>query len=140
MQATKKTNDLRNSAWKVHLHEECISTQLAMTFLSHPPATVDTLLASWAEYMASAGYEKEKARSRRVDPENAEMVQEKDRRMKLKLKVHSLRHQLRQMRSLGPGKDESKMNAKLRQKYQKWQSGDLENELHELSLQTGDAE
>ena len=57
--------------------------------------------------------------------------------MKLKIKVHSLRHQLRQMRSLGPGKDESKMNAKLREKYQKWMSGDLEKELHELTLQHG---
>ena len=36
----------RNGARKVHLHETCMSKQLALTFLQHPPAKVDTLLAS----------------------------------------------------------------------------------------------
>jgi hypothetical protein len=34
----------RNGAFKVYMHEACIHMQLAMTFLSHPPAAVNTLL------------------------------------------------------------------------------------------------
>ena len=121
----------RNGAWKVYLHDTCGSKQLALTFLQYPPAKVDTLLASWATYMKSDGYLREKARSRKVDPDNEKMVQEKALQVKLKVKVHSLRHGLRQVKARKAKADKEGWHA-LQKEQRK-----LEEQLQELTLLHG---
>ena len=46
----------RGQAFKVHVKDTCAHYPLAMAVLSHPPATVKTLLQSWATYLISPDY------------------------------------------------------------------------------------
>ena len=48
--------------------------------------------------MRSPEHGKEKARAQKIDPQDEETVKEKQQQVNLKIKVHSLRHQLRQMK------------------------------------------
>ena len=89
-----------NGAFKAFLQQECMNVQLALALLRHPTAMVDTLLESWAEYLESPQYLNEKARSQKLDKTNAEAVNEKRRHLKLKMRVHLLRHQVRQAKAL----------------------------------------
>ena len=100
------------------------------------------LLESWASYMTSSKYEKEKARSRKVDLENEEAVQEKKRQVTLKIKVHKLRHKVRQMAALDRkmyycGSGLAAMKEEQRQMYFKWKSGEMERELDALTNEHG---
>ncbi len=133
----KKARELVNGAFKAYLHQECVGQPLAMAFLSHPPAKVDTLLAHWAHYMNSSEYEKQRRRSRKVIGDNAADVQEKEEQMQVKIKVHALRHQLAQMRSFDKKKHTQARTGRQARKYQRWLSGDLQRELDALTLQHG---
>ena len=48
--------------------------------------------------MRSPEHAKEKARSRTIKPEDEEAVNQKKREVELKMQVHSLQHQLRQVK------------------------------------------
>ena len=93
----KEANRLRNRAFTAHVHQECISLQLAMTFLSHPPAA--TLLESQAKCKASPEYDREQKRLCKVIAEDQKIVQEKEHQVQLKTEVHHLRHLVRQMQA-----------------------------------------
>ena len=95
----KKVRDLLNGAFKAYLHQECMNVQLALALLRHPTAMVNTLLESWAEYLESSEYLEEKARAQKLDETNAEAVNEKRRHLQLKMRVHHLRHRLRQAKA-----------------------------------------
>ena len=93
-----QAGNLRNGAWAAYLQQTSIHKQLAMACLKSPSATVHTLLQAWARYMHSEEHEREKARAKKNKPEDEEAVNEKNFQVDLKMKVHSLRHQLREMR------------------------------------------
>ena len=133
----KQAKSLRHGAFAAYLQQECIAKQLAMSFLRFPSATVHTLLQHWAEYMKSADHAKEKARAQTLDPGNAEAVREKEQQQKVKLKVHSLRHQIRQMKALHQKKWYNEMSSQQQQQHTKWRSGDMERELQSLTLEHG---
>ena len=96
---------------------------------------VNTLLEWWADYLESPEYLRERARAQRVDETNAEAVNEKQRQVQLKMKAHSLRHQVRQAKALQ--RDESKITKDNRQLYDKWLTGKLSEELDECTLAHG---
>ena len=73
----KKAGDLRNGAFAAYLAQTCIHKQLALACLKSPSTTVHSLLQSWTQYMHSPEHEKEKARSRRINPEDQEAVNHK---------------------------------------------------------------
>ena len=133
----KQARDLRNGAFAAYLQQKCIAKQLAMSVLKFPSAAVHALLQHWAEYMKSPGHTKEKARARRLDPSNKEAVREKEHQIDVKQKVHSLRHQMRQMKALHAKKWYSEMSRQQQQQYTKWRSGEMEQELQSLTLEHG---
>ena len=103
--------------------------------LLHPAAIVNTLLESWAQYLESPQYLQEKTRAQKLNETNAEAVNEKHRQVQLKMKVHRLRHQVRQAKALHRNqraitKDNHKM-------YKKWLSGEISQELHECTQANG---
>ena len=98
---------------------------------------VRTLLQEWAEYMRSPEHAQEKARALRLDPGNTEAVREKERQLKVKQKVHSLRHLIRQMKALHVKKWYGEMSWKEKQQYTKWWSGEMDQELQSLTLKHG---
>ena len=108
-----------------------------MSFLKFPAARVHTLLQDWAKYMKSPEHEKEKVRAQRLDTGNAEAVLEKKRQGKLKMKLHRLRHQIRQMKALHAKKWYSDMSWQQQQQYTKWLSGEMDQELESLTLEHG---
>ena len=79
-----------------------MNVQLALALLRHPTAMVNTLLESWAQYLESPQYLKEKARTQKLDETNAEAVNEKRRHLQLKMRAHQLRHRVRQAKALRP--------------------------------------
>ena len=98
---------------------------------------VRTLLQEWAEYMRSPEHAQEKARALRLDPRNTEAVREKERQLKVKQKVHSLRHLMRQMRALHRKKWYGEMSWQEKRQYRKWRSGEMDQELQSLTLKHG---
>ena len=133
-----KANTCRHNAFNAYLQQTCIHKQLAMSCLKSPSATVDTLLHSWAKYMQSPEHDKEKKRAQKVDPANEEAVNEKNRQVELKMRVHSLRHQLRQVRILhNKNIAYHDMSRQQQQQYDYWSSGNMEKELQELTRQHG---
>ena len=87
--------------------------------------------------MKSPEHEKEKVRAQRLDTGNAEAVLEKERQEKLKMKLHRLRHQIRQMKALHAKKLYSDMSWQQQQQYTKWLSGEMDQELESLTLEHG---
>ena len=75
--------------------------------------------------MRSPEHAKEKARSRPIKPEDEEAVNQKKREVELKMQVHSLKHQLRQMKR-------ENAHELYPQKYEA-----LEQQLQDLTLQHG---
>jgi hypothetical protein len=133
----QQARNLRNGAFAAYLQQECIAKQLAMSFLKFPSATVHTLLQHWGEYTRSPEHAKEKARALRLDPGNVEAVREKERQIEVKKKLHSLRHQKRQVIALHAKKCYSEMSWQQQQQYKKWRSGKMDQELQELTLEHG---
>ena len=134
----RDANKLRNGAFAVYLREECIAKQLAMSFLKFPSTRIHDLLYNWAQYMKSPEHMREKNRAERLDPDNAEAVREKERQIALKLKVHSLRHMVRQMKRLHSKNIlYSQMSEQEEQQYKKWRSGKMEQELQVLTEEHG---
>ena len=112
-----------------------MNKQLAIAFLKHPAAMVNTLLEWWAQYLESPEYLQEKARAQKLDETNAEAVDEKNRQVQLKFKVHRLRHQVRQAKALHRNQRAiTKDNRKL---YQEWLTGKLSEELDECTRAHG---
>ena len=75
--------------------------------------------------MRSPEHEKEKARSQRINQEDEEAVNQKKRQVELKMQVHSLRHQLREMKRENAAKTDP----------QAWEA--LQKQLQGLTLQHG---
>ena len=75
--------------------------------------------------MRSPEHEKEKARSQRINPEDEEAVNQKKNQVELNMQVHSLRHQLREMKR----ENTAKTNP------QAWEA--LQKQLQDLTLQHG---
>ena len=96
---------------------------------------VDTLLESWAQYLASSQYQKEKARAQKLDEANAEAVNEKRCHLQLKMKVHRLRHQVRQAKALD--RNQQAITDQNRKLYDYWISGKLTEELDECTRAHG---
>ena len=96
---------------------------------------VDTLLESWAEYLESAEYRKEKARSQKLDKTNEEAMNEKRQNLKLKMRVHRLRHQVRQAKALD--RNPKAITDKNQKLLEEWKSGKLIKELDECTREHG---
>ncbi len=62
-ESKKKASHLINGAWKAELSERYGRFQLAIAFMKHPTATIDTLLQSWSMYMSSPKYRCQRERS-----------------------------------------------------------------------------
>ena len=131
----KQARDLRNSSFKAFLQQECVNTQLAFKLLKYPTAMVDTLLESWAEYLESPEYREEKARSQKVDINNIEAMNEKQRQFELKVRVQKLRSQVRYCNALN--RHPKNIKDKDRELYQQWSSGHLAKELDKLTIAYG---
>ena len=131
----QSARNLQNGAFKVFLHQECTNKQLAIAFLKHPAAMVNTLLEWWAQYLESPEYLQEKARAQKLDESNAEAVDGKNRQVQLKLKVHRLRHQVRQAKRLH--RNQNLIKEDNRKLYQKWVTGKLAEELDECTRTHG---
>jgi len=63
----RKLREYKRGAFKAEVRNTCLSFQLALGLLQHPPGSIHTLLEHWRQYMNSAGYQAEKERSRKVD-------------------------------------------------------------------------
>ena len=131
----KRARELRNGAFKAFLHQECMNVQFALALLRHPTAMVNTLLESWAEYLESDEYLKEKARGQKRDDHNAEAVNEKHRQLHLKMRVYHLRSRVRQARALD--RNPEAITDKNRKLYEEWCSGKLTKELDECTRAHG---
>ena len=131
----KKAQALRNGAFKAYLHQECLNVQLALALLKHPTATVNTLLDELRQYLQSPQYQQEKARAQKPDENNADAVSEKRHQLQLKMRVHHLRHQVRQAKALHRGS--KPITDKNRKLYAEWQSGKLTKKLDECTRMHG---
>ena len=131
----KQAQQLLNGAFKAFLQQECMNTQLALALLRHPTAMVNTLLESWAEYLASPEYLKEKARAQKLDESNVEAVNEKRRHLQLKMRVYHLRSRVRQAKALD--RNPEAITDKNRKLYEEWKSGKLTKELDECTRAHG---
>ena len=131
----KQARDLRNGAFKAFLQQECMNVQLALALLKHPTAMVNTLLESWAQYLESPQYLKEKACGQRFDETDAEAVNEKRLQLELKMRVHQLRHRVRQAKALH--RNQTQITDQNRELYDKWRSGKLTEELDECTRAHG---
>ena len=87
---------------------------------------VNTLLESWARYLESSQYLNEKARAQKFDGTNAEAVNEKRLQLELKMRVHQLRHRIRQAKALH--RNQKQITDKNRELYDEWRSGKLTEE------------
>ena len=121
----KAATRLRNGAFAAYLEQTSIHKQLALACIKCPSATVHTLLQAWIKYMRSPEHEKEKSRSRKINSDDEEAVNEKRRQVQLKLQVHSLRHQLRMMKRQNAVKNNPR----------EWAT--LQKQLQDLTLQHG---
>ena len=124
-----------NGAFKAFLQQECMNPQLALALLKHPTAMVNTLLESWAEYLESDEYLKEKARAQKHDDTNEEAVHEKRRHLQLKMRVYHLRSRVRQARALD--RNPEAITDKNRKLYDEYRSGKLSKELDEYTRAHG---
>ncbi len=130
-ESKKRATQLINGAWKAELSERYGRFQLAIAFMKHPTATVDTLLQAWNMYMSSPKYRRQRERSQFT--RSSEVVNQE---VKLKLKVHALRHQRRRAEKLHkqlqdgiiqsvPSRDEDM--------YQRWVTGRLAEDIDEAT-------
>ena len=85
-QSKRQAKDMRNGAFAAYLHEECITKQLAMSFLKFPSVKVGTLLRAWAAYMKDPELAKERIRAAKLNPGDDIAVAEKERQLVLKKK------------------------------------------------------
>ena len=136
-ESKQHAKELRKGAFAVYLRDECINKQLAMSFLKFPSTHIDDLVHSWARYMASPEHQKEVKRSAKVDPENIQAVEEKDRQLRLKAKVHSLRHQIRHMKSWHDKHCYDEIPPHAAEKYIRWKSGEMQADLDALPREHG---
>ena len=120
-----KAGDLRNGAFAAYLAQTSVHKQLALACLKSASATVHTLLQAWTQYMRSPEHERERDRSQKNSPENEKAVNQKKGQVALKMHVHSLRHQLREMKRENAAKNHP----------QRWQA--LQKQLQDLTLQHG---
>ena len=70
--------------------------------------------------MGSPEHAKEKVRAQKLNAGDAEAVLEKERQQKLKMKLHRLRHQIRQMKALHGKKSYDDTSWQQQQRYTKW--------------------
>ena len=108
-----------------------MNKQLALALLKHPKAMLNSLLEAWAQYLESPQYLQERERSRKQDESNQEAMEVKRRQVELKMKVHRLRHQVRQAKVMH--RNPHKITRENRGLYQRWRSGQLGDELEEYT-------
>ena len=119
----RKANLLMNGAFKAFLHQECLNSTLCLALLKHPTAKVHTLLESWAAYVESPAYLNERKRARKVDGSNEELSNEKDRQLRPKMRVHKLRHLVRQAKWLS--RHPERMTCENENVYRAWRASQL---------------
>ncbi len=128
-ESKQRATQLINGAWKSELSKRYGRFQLALAFVKHPTATVDTLLESWSMYMRSPEYRRQRERSHLT--RSSEVVNKAD---KLKLNVQALRRQNRRAVNLHkllehgyiqsvPSRDQDM--------YQRWVTGRLAKDVDE---------
>ena len=130
-ESKKKARDLHHGAFQAYLQQECMNKQLALALLKHPKAMLNSLLEAWAQYLESPQYLQERERSRKQDESNQEAMEVKRRQVELKMKVHRLRHQVRQAKVMH--RNPHKITRENRGLYQRWRSGQLGDELEEYT-------
>ncbi len=130
-ESKQRATQLINGAWKSELSKRYGRFQLALAFVKHPTATVDTLLESWSMYMRSPEYRRQRERSHFT--RSSEVVNKAD---KLKLNVQALRRQNRRAANLHkllehgyiqsvPSRDQDM--------YQRWVTGRLAKDVNEAT-------
>ena len=128
----KKARGLAHDAFNAFLQQECVNKQLAYALLKHPTAMVNTLLESWAQYLASPEYQRETRRAQKVDEASAHAVNKKRGQVQLKLGAHRLRDQIRRAKALRRHQS-AIVSGPERKLYQDWRSGKLDEELDECT-------
>ena len=130
-ESKQRATQLINGAWKSELSKRYGRFQLALAFVKHPTATVDTLLESWSMYMRSPEYRRQRERSHLT--RSSEVVNKAD---KLKLNVQALRRQNQRAANLHkllehgyiqsvPSRDQDM--------YQRWVTGRLAKDVNEAT-------
>ena len=132
----KKARKLAYGAFGAFLQQERMNKQLAYALLKHPTAVVNTLLESWAQYLASPEYQRETRRAQKVDEANAHAVNKKRGQVQLKLRAHRLRDQIRRAKALRR-RQSAFVSGPERKLHQDWCSGKLDKELEECTLAHG---
>ena len=97
---------------------------------------VNTLLESWARYLASPQHQQQTRRAQLVDKANAHAVNKKRRQVQLKLRAHRLRHQMRRAKALHR-RQSAIVSGPDRKLYQDWRSGKLDEEVDERTRAHG---
>ena len=135
-ESKKNARKSAHGAFGAFLQQECMNKQLAYALLKHPTAMVNTLLESWARYLASPQYQQETRRAQMVDKANAHAVNKKRRQVQLKLRVHRLRRQIWRAKALHRHQS-AIMSGPDRKLYQYWRSGKLDGEVDECTRAHG---
>ena len=113
-----------------------MNKQLAYALLKHPAAVVNTLLESWAQYLASPEYQREARRAQKVDGANAHAVNKKRGQVQLTFRAHRMRGQIRRAKALHR-RQRANVSRPDRKLPQDWRSGKLDKELEECTLAHG---
>ena len=108
-----------------------------MSALESPTVTVHTSLQSWAEYMQSEEQHKEKVRVQKLDTGEEEAVKEKGRQASLKMRVHALRNQWRDIKGLERTNASHSRSWHQQQPYEHSLSGGMGKALTELTKERG---
>ena len=109
-----------------------MNKQLAYALLKHQAAAVNTLLESWAQYLASPEYQRESRRAQKVNGANVHVVNKKRGQVQLKLRAHRLRDQIRRAKALRRCQS-AFVSGPERKLHQDWCSGKLDEELEECT-------
>ena len=130
-ESKQRATQLINGAWKSELSKRYGRFQLALAFVKHPTATVDTLLESWSMYMRSPEYRRQRERSHLT--RSSEVVNKAD---KLKLNVQALRRQNRRAANLHKLLEHGYIQSVPsgdQDMYQRWVTGRLAKDVNEAT-------
>ena len=130
-ESKQRATQLINGAWKSELSKRYGRFQLALAFVKHPTATVDTLLESWSMYMRSPEYRRQRERSHLN--RSSEVV---NKAVKLKLNVQALRRQNRRAANLHKLLEDGYIQSvpsRDQDMYQRWVTGRLAKDVNEAT-------
>ena len=138
--AKRKILELQRGSFNAYLRQEYVHKQLALALIRHPPVMVDSLLESWAEYLASPGYsvERERAGKGKFRMINPEVIFEKHRQGQRQQEADELRLLLREAKRLS--RMPNTINDENRWIYKFWSTGMLKQKLDECVKHYGGAQ